>query len=93
LNVITRGSIQSNDRHSSVGVIVTCVAGAPGRFADTNTSGGLLLYEYTRPTVESSGETTASFDPVIDVIRVRSPPSMDTEYRCRSPGWTSLVVM
>jgi hypothetical protein len=45
LKVITFGSIQPNDFHSAVGVDVTAVAGAPGRLAATNTSGGLLLYE------------------------------------------------
>jgi hypothetical protein len=37
------GSAHLNDRHSSVGVVVTCFADAPARFGITNTSGGLLL--------------------------------------------------
>ncbi len=43
-----------------------------------NTSGGRVLYECTRPSIDSSGEITASFDPVIAVIFVRAPPSSGT---------------
>jgi hypothetical protein len=77
--VITLGSIHLNDRHSAVGVVVTCLAGAPGVLAITNTSGGLLLYEYTTPSMPSSGETSASFEPVAIVMRVRAPPSSGIE--------------
>ena len=42
---MTFGSIQLKPRHSAVGVVVTCVAFAPGVFAITYTSGGLVLYE------------------------------------------------
>jgi hypothetical protein len=42
---MTFGSIHLNDRHSSVGVVVTCFAVAPGVFAIRYTSGGFVLYE------------------------------------------------
>jgi len=45
-----------------------------------------------RPIVDPSGETTPSFEPVIDVTFVRAPPSTDIVYKWRSPGWTSVVV-
>ena len=45
VKVITLGSIQLKARHSAVGVTVTCLAAAPGRFGITNTSGGFVLYE------------------------------------------------
>ena len=47
---------------------------APDRFGITYTSGGFVLYECTNATVDSSGDTSPMFDPVIEVILVRAPP-------------------
>src|SRR5512136_1858856 len=79
LKVSTCGSAHLNDRHSAVGVVVTCFAAAPGVFGMRNSSGGRLAYEWTRATVESSGDGLAAVDPVMVVIAVRVPPSIGIE--------------
>ena len=45
LNVSTSGSAHLNERHSSVGDVVTCRAVAPAVLGMTYTSGGLFAYE------------------------------------------------
>ena len=52
---------------------------APTLFGIRYTSVGLLLYENNSPSIESSGEICASFEPVMPVILVRAPPSRDIE--------------
>ncbi len=79
--MISCGSTHLKARHSSIGVVVTCLAVAPALFAIRYTSCGLLLYEWIRPIVLPSGDTSPAFPPVIDVSFSRGPPSVDIAYR------------
>ncbi len=88
---MTSGSIHRNDRHSSVGVVVTCCTGAPARFGITKTSGGLVGEDWMNAISAPSGETAPMLEPAMAVSRVRGPPPAGISYMCRSPGCASLV--